>query len=74
MTVTPQEAVDLMFDEAQKEAARHERRQKDQQVSINKLVALCIELDSELDGVKLPASAAAAMNGIRSVLEDMEDD
>jgi hypothetical protein len=72
--MTPQQAVDLMFNEAQQEAQRHERRQQDLQVSIDKLVALCTELDEELDGVKLPSSAAAIMNSIRSVLADMVDD
>ena len=40
----------------------------------SKLVKLCRELDMELDGVRLPAPAAAVANGIRSTLERLEDD
>ncbi len=38
------------------------------------LVRLCRELDMELDGVRLPATAAAIANGIRSTLERLEDE
>ena len=34
-----------------------------------KLVTLCRELDVEMDGVKVPASAAAILNAIRECLE-----
>ena len=37
------------------------------------LVRLCLELDREMDGVKVPAAAAAILNGIRSwLLENCE--
>lgn len=39
-----------------------------------RLVALCRELDEELDGVKIPASAAAVCNGIRDVLNQIDDE
>ena len=39
----------------------------------SKLVRLCRELDAELDGVKIPASAAAVANGIRTLLDNLED-
>jgi hypothetical protein len=37
-----------------------------------RLLSLCRELDAEMDGVRVPASAAAILNGIRSVLSDAE--
>jgi len=37
-----------------------------------KFEALCRELDTELDGVRIPATAAAIVNGIRRVLLDLE--
>ena len=39
---------------------------------LERLRSLAAELDTELDGVTLPASAAAVANGIRSVLSDLE--
>ena len=41
---------------------------------IIRLVALCRELDMEMDGVKCPAAAAAILNAIRGVLEELEGD
>jgi len=38
-----------------------------------RLIALCRELDEELDGVLVPASAAAVLNGIRDLLERFDD-
>lgn len=36
----------------------------------NRLRALCQELDIEMDGVAVPASAAAILNAIRSVVAE----
>ena len=38
----------------------------------NRLVVLCRELDSELDGVLVPSSAAAILNAIRSLLAELD--
>ena len=38
------------------------------------LVELCRELDEELDGVKIPASAAAIVNAIRSIVEEIDEE
>jgi len=38
------------------------------------LVRLCRELDAELDGVRLPATAAAITCGIRTLLNRLEDE
>jgi hypothetical protein len=40
----------------------------------SRLIGLFRELDMELDGVRLPFSAAAIVNGIRSALEAIEDE
>ena len=37
-----------------------------------RLHRLCIELDVEMDGVTIPASAAAILNAIRDVLQKLE--
>jgi hypothetical protein len=37
---------------------------------MSRLVELCRELDAEMDGVKVPASAAAILNTIRAALPD----
>lgn len=37
---------------------------------MSRLVELCRELDVELDGVKVPETAAAILNTIRAVLPD----
>ena len=39
-----------------------------------KLVRLCSELDTEMDGVVCPASAAAILNAIRFTLADIDDE
>lgn len=39
----------------------------------SELIRLCKELDIELDGVRMPAMAAAIVNGIRRVLDEIED-
>ena len=35
---------------------------------VERLIRLCIELDMEMDGVRVPASAAAILNAIRGIL------
>jgi len=37
---------------------------------MSRLVELCRELDAEMDGVQLPATAAAILNTIRAALPD----
>lgn len=37
-----------------------------------KLVGLCRELDAEMDGVRVPWTAAAILGGIRAVLNEMK--
>lgn len=37
-----------------------------------RLIILFRELDMEMDGVRVPASAAAVLNGIRAVLNEIE--
>lgn len=37
-----------------------------------RLESLCRELDMEMDGVRVPQTAAAILNGIRSVLSEIE--
>lgn len=39
-------------------------------VATDRLWKLCSELDEELDGVRMPASAAAIMNAIRNLLKE----
>ncbi len=39
----------------------------------DRLVLLCRELDMQMDGVAVPASAAAILNAIRSLLSDIEE-
>jgi hypothetical protein len=39
---------------------------------LERLRSLCIELDQELDGVRLPRSAAAVANGLRAMLEKLD--
>ena len=39
---------------------------------MSNLVRLCRELDTELDGVKLPRTAAGIMNAIRACLEAID--
>ena len=41
---------------------------------VGRLVDLTSELSDELDGVKVPASAAAILNAIRSVLNELSGD
>jgi hypothetical protein len=36
---------------------------------VERLIRLCIELDVEMDGVRVPATAAAILNAIRSILD-----
>jgi len=38
-----------------------------------RLIALLRELDSELDGVVVPSSAASILNAIRSLLAELDD-
>jgi phytoene/squalene synthetase len=38
------------------------------------LEMLCRELDEELDGVQLPRSAAAILNAIRVILDDIDEE
>lgn len=42
--------------------------------SLVKLYGLCHELDIELDGVKVPASAAAILNSIRETLKEAKEE
>ena len=42
----------------------------DQQLA--RLEMLCRELDEELDGVKVPASAAAILNAISELLDEID--
>jgi len=35
---------------------------------VSRLIRLCVELDMEMDGVRVPASAAAILNAIRGIL------
>ena len=35
---------------------------------VARLIRLCVELDMEMDGVRVPASAAAILNAIRGIL------
>ena len=37
-----------------------------------RLERLCRELDVEMDGVQVPQAAAAILNGIRGVIEDLD--
>jgi hypothetical protein len=37
---------------------------------VARLIRLCVELDMEMDGVRVPASAAAILNAIRSILNE----
>jgi hypothetical protein len=39
----------------------------------DRLRALCVELDMEMDGVKVPHSAAAVLNAIHRVLAEEDD-
>lgn len=36
---------------------------------VARLIRLCVELDMEMDGVRVPASAAAILNAIRGILD-----
>ncbi len=40
--------------------------------SETRLISLCRELYDELDGVRIPKSAAAVCNGIRAVIEEID--
>jgi len=53
--------------------ARGNRLENENQ-QLMRLYGLASELDSELDGVSLPASAAAIMNAIRRIVEKIEDE
>lgn len=35
---------------------------------VERLIRLCVELDMEMDGVRVPAAAAAILNAIRGIL------
>lgn len=37
-----------------------------------KLLGLCTELDVEMDGVRCPATAAAILNGLRSIVSEYQ--
>ena len=39
-----------------------------------RIVRLCRELDIEIDGVRVPATAAAILNGIREALNELPED
>ena len=39
-----------------------------------RLIRLCRELGMELDGVAIPATASAIVNGMRTVLADIDSD
>ena len=41
---------------------------------VSSLISLTKELDCELDGVKLPATAATIMNAIRRTLNEISDE
>jgi hypothetical protein len=66
-------ALDLFFEEKQRQARECHRQQTDIHDLDLKLRRLCHELDMELDGVKLPASAAGILNGIRKAISDIDE-
>ena len=41
---------------------------------LRKLAGLCEELDMEMDGVSVPASAAAILNAIRHIISEASDE
>jgi len=49
---------------AKKRNSDAEENKKD----VEQLIRLCVELDMEMDGVAVPATAAAILNGIRRIL------
>ncbi len=49
--------------------ARSRASDEENKKDVERLIRLCIELDAEMDGVRVPATAAAVLNGIRSVLQ-----
>ena len=66
------EAERLQENETMKKKPSMKLRRTKRQHPILKLVRLCEELDMEMDGVTVPATAAAILNGIRATLDELE--
>jgi hypothetical protein len=55
------------------ETTKNSHRERIKLDPVYRLVSLAKMLDVEMDGVSVPATAAAILNGIRASLNELED-
>ena len=56
------------------ERLKEENAAKEQEIQLERLFRLCVELDIQMDGGAVPASAAAILNAIRSEVNALSRD